>query len=465
MNIGIAVVCTNAYFILGIRFVKKFMKHYKGKYTIRFYLFTDTDPRPYAPNLTNIYYFHTTHENWQDGTNSKFSNILQLQNEDCDYIYYFDADTNITRDFTESWFLGDLVGGEHYNNSDKNKDGTPATKPYDRNPKSKAYVPHDTKLPQMYYYGAFFGGKADRVLEFCATNYENQCADKAIHYEPCWNDESYINRYFHFTPPTFVVPAAKFAFVISDKGGLGETRKTSLDIEEYKKQVLQNPDAVFDFYMQKVQCESVRPINIHVQCEDIDIFSLPIIVVGNTSHRIQKVLSVFSTGPSFVNKDGFRNTLQSFLTGPTSFTPHIVLQDCVAIHTLPRTVVCPKNTDCLYMGISRYSAAPGYGNYQEGVEYIPVKDNISLVKITNMLSLHAYIIFSLNWVQVLLNSLKQSEELMRSHDLLVASKMNTHNVYALRTPFFYQDGNAGGQEVPTKITFDSIVAKPIRDNV
>ena len=453
-TIGIAIVCTNAYFILGIRFVKKFMKHYTGEYAIQFYLFTDTDPRPYATNLTNIKYIHTRHTHWQDGTNSKFSNILQLQNEDCDYMYYFDADTNVTHDFTEEWFLGDLVGGEHYNNSYKKPDGTPEGKPYDRNPNSRAYVPNNTTLPQMYYYGAFFGGKKDRVLEFCQTNYDNQLADRVIGYEPCWNDESYINRYFHFTPPTFVVPASKFAFGISDKGGLGETRQTTLDIEEYKKQVLKQPDSIFDFHNQRVRFETVRPTVIDASpTNSFDISTLPVVVLGNDSPRMQRVLSTFSGKRSFLNKAEFRRMLED----PTTCTPILVLQDCVAVQSTLTTVCSyPQDADCLYVGISRFSAAPGYGNYQEGVEYVSIKDTPSIVNITNMLSSHAYVILSVKWIQVLLDSFKLAEESHRSTDLVVASNMATHNVYALRYPIFYQDGAVGGQEGPTKVTFDSI---------
>jgi len=237
MRIGIVIICTNSYFILGLRFIKKFMKHYKGENEIVFYLFTDTDPIPYAPNL-NIRYFHTVHKHWQDGTNSKFKNILDLKEESCDYLYYFDADTNIYKDFTE-WFLGDLVGGEHYNNR------WPDEKPYERYPKSRAYIPRDTPLLQMYFYGAFFGGKKEHVLAFCQLNYEKQQDDKLIGFEPCWNDESYINHSFHYHPPTFV-PNDKFEFSVSDKGGIGETRNTSLDIESYKRTVLENPTKVFD---------------------------------------------------------------------------------------------------------------------------------------------------------------------------------------------------------------------------
>ena len=432
------------------------MKRYKGTCTIYFYLFTDTDPRPYAPNIPNIHYFHTKHAHWQDGTNSKFSNILKLQNEECDYIYYFDADTNVSRDFTETWFLGDLVGGEHYNNSDRNKDGTPAVKPYDRNPASRAYVPTDTNLSQMYYYGAFFGGKKAQMIAFCTTNYENQIADRKIGYEPCWNDESYINRYFHFSPPTFVVPAAKFAFDISDKGGIGETRKTSLDIEGYKQQVLQQPYSVFDFQNQRIVFET-KPITVDCPKSSIDITTLPIVVLGKDSPRIQKVLSKFSLDRSFVNNAEYCTILKNILIDPASFTPLLILQECVAIHpNLSPVLFYPNNADCIYVGISQFRAAPGYNTFQEGVQYTSIKDTNSIVKITNMLSLHAYVVMSVKWIRVLLDSFNISEESQRTHDLVVASNMPTHNVYALRYPIFYQDRNAGGQEEYTNVTIDSM---------
>lgn len=252
MTIGIAIVCTNAYFVLGIRLVKQFVKFYQGSHQIHFYLFTDTDPNPYLPNYANVHYIETHHTNWCDGTNSKFSNILLLKEEPCDYIYYFDADTSISNPFTEEWFLGDLVGGEHFNNSDLDSSGKPAPKPYDQNPLSKAYVPHDTPLPQMYYYGAFFGGAKEKLLNFCSTLVQYQKEDKLIPYEPCVNDESYINKFFHYNPPIFVVLNRNFAFNISDKGGLGETRKPTLDIEEVKRNILENADKLFTLWNGKV---------------------------------------------------------------------------------------------------------------------------------------------------------------------------------------------------------------------
>jgi hypothetical protein len=111
---------------------------------------------------------------------------------------------------------------------------------------SKAYVPLDSKLPNIYYYGAFFGGKTDLLIEFCENLIQYQIEDKKIGYEPGVNDESYINKYFHFNPPTYTVPCEKFVFAISDKGGIGETRNTNLDIQQHKKDILNNKNKIFD---------------------------------------------------------------------------------------------------------------------------------------------------------------------------------------------------------------------------
>lgn len=239
MNIGIVVIATNAYFILGLRFIQKFKKYYTGNSKITFYFFSDTDPKDYT-DIENVIYFKTYHNNWQDGTNSKFKNILETK-ADADYLYYFDSDTNVERDFDESWFIGDMVGGEHYANRDVMKD----KKAYDRNPKSEAYIPYETSLEQIYYYGAFFGGKTSNVMKFAQLMTEWQAKDRSIGYEPAVNDESYINRYFHYYKPK-VVPSDQFAFLISDKGGLGDTRFVTLDIEDKKKIIKENKGKDFD---------------------------------------------------------------------------------------------------------------------------------------------------------------------------------------------------------------------------
>jgi hypothetical protein len=246
-KIGIVILATNSYFVLGVNFIRKFMQYYKGDAKITFYFFSDEDPSAYISDDIKIEYHPAQHNSWVDATNDKFKSIISLSNCDSDYLYYFDADTSVSRDFTEEWFIGDLVGGEHYSNKGCLANGVG----FDKNPKSKAYVPADTNLSCTYHYGAFFGGKKERVIDFCKTLREWQLEDKKIPYEPVVNDESYINAYFHYNPPT-TVSCADFAFVISDKGGIGETRNTKLNISHLKEKMLKHKNDVYNINNGKI---------------------------------------------------------------------------------------------------------------------------------------------------------------------------------------------------------------------
>ena len=243
MKIGIVIICTNIYFILALRFIKHFVKFYGGDLNeIIFYLFTDTDPKPFLPNMTNIVYKSQKNSSWIGSTNSRYKNILSLSNELIDYIYFIDADTDAQKPFTKESFIGDLVGLEHFSNKEY------IDKPYNRNPKSKAYIPpldKDDKKIETYYHGSFFGGTKNNVIAMSKILYEYQNIDKQIPYEPRWNDESYLNRYFYDNPPSRTIPIEEYMFAVSDKGGLQNTRNTTLDISNLKDMILKNPTAAF----------------------------------------------------------------------------------------------------------------------------------------------------------------------------------------------------------------------------
>jgi hypothetical protein len=240
-KIGIAIVATNAYFVLGVRLIKKFTQFYGGNDDITFYFFSDDDPRPYVRKGTKVKYTEETHSSWLDATNSKFKNILTLENEDLDYIFFMDADTSVDRTFTLDGVLGDLVGAEHFGNNAWMKH----VKTYDRNPQSKAYISEDTELEQVYFHGAFFGGRKDKLIDFCKILRQWQVVDKEIPYEPIFNDESYINAYFHYNPPV-VVPYNKFPFVCSSKGGLEDMRDANKQVDALKAMMLKHKEDFID---------------------------------------------------------------------------------------------------------------------------------------------------------------------------------------------------------------------------
>lgn len=67
MKIGIAIVATNAYFVLGIKFIKRFHHFYNGGNHIKFYFFSDTDPKDYLQDNIDIKYHYDAHKNWVEG--------------------------------------------------------------------------------------------------------------------------------------------------------------------------------------------------------------------------------------------------------------------------------------------------------------------------------------------------------------------------------------------------------------
>jgi hypothetical protein len=260
VNIGICLLATNAYFPLGIRFIKKFMHYNKeDSNNIIFYFFSDKEPNPYLSEKEqkNIIYTPQFHKSWTEGTNSKYKSLLSIKNKNLDYLFYFDADTNIKNNFSCDWFLGDLVTGEHF----ANRSWTNDEKPFDRNPNSKAFVPKNTSLSSTYYYGAFFGGKVKKVIEFARLMVEWQSEDKKISYEPRWNDESYLNCYFHFNPPQKVVYNEYFSFVISDKAGIHNTRDINLDWKDLEEEMLKNKNNIYEIHDMKCVSVLTKKIN------------------------------------------------------------------------------------------------------------------------------------------------------------------------------------------------------------
>lgn len=248
-KIGIVIVATNAYFPLGLRLIKQWLHYADDAQRYVFYFFSDTDIHPYMPdkNHHQVVWVETSHKSWQDATNSKFNNILSIKQQlmrDCEYVFYFDADTSISQRFNSGWFLlGDLVGGEHFINN------YPQEKPYDRNPESAAYIPTETPFNQTYYYGAFFGGHVLNVLALCNTMTAWQQKNKLIDFEPVWNDESYLNKYFHYLKPQ-VVPTDKFMFNISDKNGItGDNRAANSDWKKTQRdKLLMNKDLLLNIF-------------------------------------------------------------------------------------------------------------------------------------------------------------------------------------------------------------------------
>lgn len=241
-RIAFCIIATNSFFTLGLRFLNKFHFLYEGDTPVTFYIYSDVDPAPYLPDGIDAHYRPVKHDNWVEGVNAKPHLMLSLLQENAQsgeftYLYYMDADTDINNLFNEHSFQGDMVALEHFMNAQFNK---PEDYPFDRFSNSASYIPLKTEQSNVYYHACFYGGHVENMQKLCEVMVKLNDLNQQIGHEPIWNDESLLNYCFHYSPPFRTIPTGAFPFVISDKGGMENLRKSDLDLEVQKKFILEH---------------------------------------------------------------------------------------------------------------------------------------------------------------------------------------------------------------------------------
>ena len=88
----------------------------------------------------------------------------------------------------------------------------PYNYPYERNPKSLAYIPYTCLAGKIYACGGVNGGKADAYLEMITELAQRVDRDEAKGIIARWHDESHINRYladhpdYRLLTPAYIYP-------------------------------------------------------------------------------------------------------------------------------------------------------------------------------------------------------------------------------------------------------------------
>lgn len=211
-RIAIVTIATNKYFALGLRFIKKMKKHYRGNSIIDFHLFADSDPSLYIEMSNVIFHMVDNDTDWNRTNLTKLDYAESLKPLGYDYLYLIDADTNINVDFYDDIFLHDTLVMEHPGNR-----LDPLA--YERNPLSTAYIPYSDDPDQMYYMGCFVGGHSDKIFDAIETLQKNIKLDTENGILATWNEESHWNAYWYKNKPAkvFLFPE-EVIFDISDKG-------------------------------------------------------------------------------------------------------------------------------------------------------------------------------------------------------------------------------------------------------
>jgi len=122
--------------------------------------------------------------------------------------------------------------------------------------------------------------------------------------------------------------------------------------------------------------------------------------------------------------------------------PVIILEDDARLTSnIITEISIPENTDAVYLGTSLYGRILNQ-TILKGV--IAASHNDNLLKLINMLSLHAVIYISQKYKLFVINILNDFiKNPQGGMDDLLGTKLHYFNVYALRKPLFYQkDGHS-----------------------
>lgn len=195
--LGVVVLATNNYFPLGIRLINRFSFLYEGNKKLKFFIFSDKDPKMYLRDGLDVKVINTVHNTWDEGTMDKFRCILSLRGENLDYIFYVDADTNISKSFNDEELAIDNNKMTFYKHGfyGNRADGAP---PFCDKESTSCYMTYDQAKNKSYHYGAIFYGDKKSMLDFCSIVESMMKFDLGNQKIASWHDESYLNYYSAF---------------------------------------------------------------------------------------------------------------------------------------------------------------------------------------------------------------------------------------------------------------------------
>jgi hypothetical protein len=168
-----------------------------------FYIVTDEKDFKNASS-SDVKVFLQERKGWPEDCLLRSRYIIDIasETETCDYLYFFGANLVVMQEIDEDVLPDEsgLAVVEHaWNVHRDNKRYA-----YDRNPKSKAYIPMGEG--KIYYQAIFWGGSRIKFLEMSETIAENTDEDIRNKVEAVWLDESHLNKYLYDNPPKTLSP-------------------------------------------------------------------------------------------------------------------------------------------------------------------------------------------------------------------------------------------------------------------
>lgn len=178
-----------------------------------------------------------------------------------DYVFYLDADMVLVGDIEED-IISDVVNVSHPGFYQKNRQDFS----YEKNEKSTAYMREDEGTE--YYQGCFQGGRTDLFLEMCSVLRENIRKDLKNNIIAEWWDESHMNRYRFFNPPTktlspdYALPSEWFGV---KKEYTIEEIFTENHVESSTGHLILEKTKIGEIFHYNINYESQNPKILHIQ--------------------------------------------------------------------------------------------------------------------------------------------------------------------------------------------------------
>ena len=130
--------------------------------------------------------------------------------------------------------------------------------------------------------------------------------------------------------------------------------------------------------------------------------------------------------------------------------PFLLLEDDIEcnFNNIPDELYIPDNTDAFYLGLS---TAGGHmnNNYDEGSHIVTQTIYNNIFKIKNMLSAHAILYITPNYIKNLRNLLITKPTFY--NDVIMSQNQYKYNIYCYKYCYFYQAKEFDGHEEATNI--------------
>lgn len=241
-SIGVLYLCTGPYKLFWEDYYNSFEKNFLKNYTKHYYVFAekfDDGLEKYEGNK-NVTLIHIDAMPWPLITLLRFRYFLSIEEELIKHDYLMFTNANIVCDevVTAEEFLPDeSIGQEMSYCQHPGYWKTPIYNvPYDRNKKSKAYIPYN--CGENYVIGAMFAGYSEAFLRMSHVLNERIEDDLKRNVIARWHDESQLNRYivgkknYKLLSPGYCYPVG-FELPVERKIS-GVSKQAKFDVKTFK---------------------------------------------------------------------------------------------------------------------------------------------------------------------------------------------------------------------------------------